>query len=213
MRLGTATVGCRWSCRRPPAGVERARTTHRRHWLPKRFAVTSILRIFLKSELMKSLILLAMFTLSLAAPTQDDRTISPADLAVQVLSEGATSLDPKDMLVWVDLPRSVKKGDSLTLRITVENAGEATEFNLQSVDLDGSFLIGFRIESVTPTPAETDDSFNVLTLEYPLKIAAGETVDFVLEMIAIETGVHIGEASIWNEENFVSRYVQCKVFE
>ncbi len=95
----------------------------------------------------------------------------------------------------------------------MENARNTGDFNLESVDLDGSFLRAFRIEAVTPKPVAADDSFNSLTLEYPMKIAAGEKVEFILEMTAVETGVFIGEVSIWDEEDFLSRYVQCKVID
>lgn len=144
---------------------------------------------------------------------QDIESMDPADLAVKALTERTGFLDPGEMLAWVELPRSVKKGDRVTLKISVENVRENGDFNLESVDLDGSFLSGFRIESISPSPAEVDDSFSTLTMEYPMKIAAGKTVDFVLEMIAIEAGVYVGEISIWNEENFLSRCVQCKVDE
>jgi hypothetical protein len=140
-------------------------------------------------------------------------SMDPADLAVKALTEGTGFLDPSEMLAWVELPRSVKKGERVTLKISVENARENGDYNLQSVDLDRSFLSGFRIESVAPSPAEVDDSFSTLTMEYAMKIAAGETVDFVFEMTAIEAGVYIGEVNIWDEENFLSRYVQCKVIE
>jgi len=161
----------------------------------------------------KSLLVLVLFAVSLPVLGQENESVDPVDLLVQLLNDGATSLDPKEMLAWVDLPRSVKKGDSLTLRISVENARNSDDFNLESVDLDGSFLRAFRIESIAPTPVETDDSFNSLTLEYQIKIAAGEIVEFVLEMTAVETGVYIGEVSIWDEEDFLSRYIQCKVID
>lgn len=166
-----------------------------------------------QGELLRLVIFFALLGLSVPANAQDIASMDPADLAVKALTEDAEFLDPGEILAWVELPRSVKKGDRLTLRVSVENARETSNFDLASVDLDGSFLKGFRIESITPSPNETDDSFNTLSLEYPMRIAAGETVDFVLEMIAVEVGVYIGEVSIWNEENFLSRYVQCKVAE
>jgi hypothetical protein len=162
---------------------------------------------------MKLLILLALLGMFAPLKAQDIESMDPADLAVKALTEGTGFLDPSEMLAWVELPRSVKKGDQVTLKISVENARENSDFILESVDLDGSFLSGFRIESITPSPAEVDDSFNTLTMEYPMKIAAGETVDFVLEMTAIAAGVYVGEVSIWDEEDFLSRYVQCKVVE
>lgn len=162
---------------------------------------------------MKSLIVLLLLAVSWPVVAQDKEQVDAVDLAIQVLNEGVTSLDPSDMLAWIDLPRSVKKGNSITLTITVENARDTGDFKLESVDIDGSFLRGFRIESVTPVPVESDASFNSLTLEYPKIIAAGETLEFVIEMIAVEPGVYIGEASIWDEEEFLSRYVQCKITE
>jgi hypothetical protein len=139
--------------------------------------------------------------------------MDPADLAVKALTDGTGFLGPSEMLAWVELPRSVKNGDRVTLRISVENAREDSAFNLESLDLDGSFLNGFRIESIVPPPSEVDDSLGSLTLEYPMIIGAGDTVDFILEMVASEAGVFIGEVSIWDNENFLSRYIQCKVID
>lgn len=162
---------------------------------------------------MKSLIVLAFVVVSSPIMAQDEQLVDPADVAAQVLNEGATSLDPSDILTWIDLPRSVKQGDSFALTITVENGRKTGDFSLESIDIDGSFLQGFRIESVTPSPVDTDNSFNSLTLEYLKEIAPGETSEFVIEMIAVEPGVYIGEASIWDEKDFLSRYVHCKVVE
>ena len=139
--------------------------------------------------------------------------MDPADLAAKALTEGAGFLDPSEMLTWVELPRSVTKGDSVKLRISVENARETGHFELASVDLDTSFLKGFEIISIAPEPIEIDDSYGTLTLDYPMSIKAGQTIDFVLELVAVETGVFIGEVSIWNDENFLSRYIQCKVVD
>ncbi len=139
--------------------------------------------------------------------------MDPADFAVKALEEGTGFLDPSEILAWVELPRSVKKGDKVTLKISVENARKNSDFNLESLDFDGDFLNGFRIESIEPSPSEVDDSLNTLTLEYPMSIAASETVDFVFEMVAVEAGVFIGEVSIWDDENFLSRYIQCKVVD
>ena len=162
---------------------------------------------------MKTSIVIVLLAAPWPVAAQDSVTTDPAALAVKVLNEGVTSLDPSDMLAWVELPRSVKKGDSLTLTITVENARKAGDFDLESVDIDGSFLRGFRIESVRPPSDETDDSFDTLTLEYSKAIGPGESLEFVIEMTAVEPGIYIGEVSIWDEEDFLSRYVQCKVLE
>ena len=118
-----------------------------------------------------------------------------------------------NMLTWVEFPRSISVGDTATLIITVENARETGAFNLESVDVGAGFLKGFEIESVTPKPAESDDSGDYLELTYPMTIAAGDSVEFALELIAIEAGVYIGEIDIWNDDDFLSRYVQCKVVE
>ncbi len=162
---------------------------------------------------MRHLVVAALLSLSLPINAQDAESMDPADLAAKALTEGTIFLDPSEILAWVALPRSVKKGDRITLRVSVENGRKSGDFNIESVDLDWSFLAGFQVESVTPSPDEIDDSLGTMTLEYSMKIAAGETADFVLELIAKEVGIHIGEVSIWDEENFLSRYVQCKVVE
>ncbi len=162
---------------------------------------------------MRSLLALIALAMSPAVTADDKEAVDPAELAIQVLNEGVASLGPDDILAWVDLPRSVRKGAKFDLTITVENARDADDFTLESIDLDWSFLKGFKIETVSPNPTEVDDSFGTLTLEYPVIIGPDAEAEFTIGMVAVEPGVYIGEATVWHEEEFLYRHVQCKVVE
>ncbi len=162
---------------------------------------------------MRLLIFFALLGLSATLEAEDVSAMDPTDHAIKALKEGLTYLDPSNMLAWVELPRSAKKGDRISLKLSLQNARQSNNFNLASVDLDVSFLDGFRVVSIAPSPEAMEDSLGMLTMEYPITIGPGETVDFVLELVAIKAGVYVGEVSFWDGEEFLSRYVQCKIVE
>lgn len=136
-----------------------------------------------------------------------------SELAMQVLSEGITSLDPIAIMAWVEMERSTTVGETVILRITVENGRAQDVFELESIDLGGNFGKGFEFISVKPEPTETDTMFGDLTLDYPLVIEPGVQLDFEVALLAKNTGVFIGEVDIWEGDKFLSRVAQCKVVE
>ena len=135
------------------------------------------------------------------------------ELAVQVLVEGITSLDPVAIMAWVEMERSTSVGETVILKITVENGRDQDVFELESIDLGGSFGKGFEIISIKPKPTATDTMFGELTLEYPLNVEPGEHLSFEIALLATKSGVFIGEVDIWEGDKVLTRVAQCKVVD
>jgi hypothetical protein len=164
---------------------------------------------------MPSLFLLFAMLLSgpaLAEDLEADKQAA-AELAVQVLNEGMSSLGPVDILAWADMPRNATVNETVLLKITVENARTDASFNLESIDLGGNFGKGFDIKAVRPKPKEMDSMLNTLTLDYSISIAPRERAVFELELTAKKAGVYIGDVDIWEGEEFLTRMAQCRIDE
>jgi hypothetical protein len=118
------------------------------------------------------------------------------------------------IFAWVDIPRSVQVGDAVTLKVTVENVRDSEDFDLDCVILEGDFLGAFRLESMKPQPAETEEYSDELYLMYPMKIAPGDSVVFAFELVAVKAGVYTDAIYIDGEtESDLHRWVQIKVVE
>jgi len=114
-------------------------------------------------------------------------------------------------MAWADMPRRATLGETIVLNISVENGREAEAFELESLDIGGNFGKGFELVAVEPKPSGIDTMLNTLTLEYPIVVAAGEKIDFKLELRATNVGVFIGEIDLWEGDTVLTRYAQCKV--
>ncbi len=143
--------------------------------------------------------------------SQEPANKSADELAIQVLEEGITSLDPVAILAWVEMERSTSIGKIVTLHITVENGRDQDIFELESIDLAGNLGKGFEVISIKPKPTATDAIFGELSLEYPLYIEPGEEIRFELELLAKNAGIFIGEVDIWEGDKVLTRVAQCKV--
>ena len=86
-------------------------------------------------------------------------------------------------------------------------------FELETVDLDWSFLDGFEVKSVRPDALETDNSLGTLELTYSMKLGPGSETRYTLSLVATRVGVFVGEISVWDDKQFLSRFVQCEVVE
>ena len=164
---------------------------------------------------MPSLFLLFAMLFSWPALAEDSEAgkQAAAELAVQVLTEGMSSLDPVDILAWADMPQSATVSETVVLKITIENGRSDDPFDLESIDLSGNFGKGFDIKAVRPKPTDMDSMLNTLSLEYSSPISPGHRAVFELELIAKKPGIYIGEVDIWEGEEFLTRMAQCKVTE
>jgi len=161
---------------------------------------------------MKSIcIVLATVFLFNAAVAEESDKPGANELAIQALTEGVSSFDPAAIMAWADMPRRATLGETIVLNISVENGREAEAFELESLDIGGNFGKGFELVAVEPKPTGIDTMLNTLTLEYPIVVAAGEKIDFKLELRATNVGVFIGEVDLWEGDTVLTRYAQCKV--
>lgn len=124
--------------------------------------------------------------------------------------------EPKDILVWVDLPKESRKGDAVLLKVLVKNARAKQAFTFDSIDLQDEFLEGFGFVKATPEPDETDHrSEGFLELEYDITLAPGDSQLFKFELKPKKTGVFIGDVDVWEAEEeddeCVSRAAQIEI--
>ena len=119
--------------------------------------------------------------------------------------------DPAQIMMWVEIPRSVTKGEVVSMRITIENARDTDVFKLSSIFLESSFISGFKTLELSPEPRNKSKSLGDLTLEYPIDIPAGEARDFEIRLRAKGVGVYIGDVDIYEGEQFLTRAAQIRV--
>ena len=126
--------------------------------------------------------------------------------------------EPKNILVWADVPPALRKGDEVDLLITVKNAREEEEFEMESLDIGDGFLEGFKLEDIEPSPDDRDHSEGSLTLVYDRVFDPGETAKFRVRLKAKKPGVYIGEVDVWDADDSdelqcVSRHAQTEIDE
>jgi hypothetical protein len=123
--------------------------------------------------------------------------------------------EPKDIRVWVDMPKESRKGDSVLLKVLVKNARAKQAFTFDSVDLQDEFLKGFGFVGATPEPDDSDPSEGFLTLEYDITLAPGDSQLFKFELKPKKSGVFIGDVDVWEaeeeEDECVSRAAQIEI--
>ena len=123
--------------------------------------------------------------------------------------------EPKDILVWIDLPKESRKGDSVLVKVLVKNARAKQAFTFDSVDLQDAFLDGFKFVKAVPEPDDTDPSEGFLTLEYDITLAPGDSQLFKLELAPKKPGVFIGDVDVWEadeeDDECVSRAAQIEI--
>ncbi len=131
--------------------------------------------------------------------------------ALEALEDVEIPDDPENVLAWVVAPRSMEKGDSGSVTITIENARSDRAFQLRFIDISDEFLRGIKILSVDPKPRHQDHSFGTLTLEYPIDIAPNGTHRFEIKFRAKKKGIFVGDIDIYEGEQFLTRAVQSRV--
>jgi len=116
------------------------------------------------------------------------------------LSEKSESYDgPEDILLWVSAPVQTTVGERVTLMITVENARRAKPFHLEEIDIAGSYLNGFAIVDVQPTPEEESDDGDQ-TLSYRMVIPPQSSQRFYITLKSVVGGVFIGDVDVYGSD-------------
>lgn len=125
---------------------------------------------------------------------------------------GVDDLDaPQEILAWVELPRTVALGDSVTLRLTVFNARAQGAFQVTSVDIGDGFLDGFNVLAVNPAPQSREHSLGVLALALSTDIAPGADWSVEIRLQPRRVGVFVGDIDIWAGGRFLTRVAQLQV--
>ncbi|MBX3437779.1 MAG: hypothetical protein KF861_09830 [Planctomycetaceae bacterium] len=121
--------------------------------------------------------------------------------------------DPEAVMAWVELPRTAKVGDEMTLTIEIENGRAEKPLRLSGLEVEETFLEGFTLVSVAPEPRQQGRSFGYLSLEYPVDIAAGKSVKYELKLQAKEPGIYIGDVDVHEGKRWLSRAAQIRITE
>ena len=99
----------------------------------------------------------------------------------------------------ISAPVEVAVGDEFEMTVTVTNPNDAT-VTLDSIDIYYSFLDGFQVVSVSPSPGDTTD-FEMLDFrswDFGNTIAPGDELDIVYKLRAIQPGHYSGDVDICN---------------
>jgi hypothetical protein len=110
---------------------------------------------------------------------------------------GVSRRDPQAIMVWVSVPSDVVAGEPLTLTITVENRRRSTPFDLDSIDIERTYLRGFTLKSVEPAPTELDSDDECVSLEYTLELPPRSRQRFHVELVAETPGIFVGDVDVW----------------
>ena len=163
------------------------------------------------SRLATGLAVMVLASIPLPSIAQDVDELTQALEALKAL-EGVEGLeDPENVMAWVSVPRSASKGESIVLRVEIENARPDRDLRLTGLEIGDEFLSGFKIVGYAPEPRNKDHSLGSLSLEYPIDIPPGEAREFTIKLRAKKAGVYIGDVDIMEGENFLTRVAQTRV--
>ena len=108
--------------------------------------------------------------------------------------------DPDGILLWVSVPRDALVGERITLTITIENTRQGAAFYLEDIDVAGSYVKGFSIMDVQPTPLDRYVIDGDMTLEYHRQIPAGSSQQVYIDLKPETRGVYSGDVDVWGTE-------------
>ena len=140
-------------------------------------------------------------------PVQDFNSVE-----AEIVVEEATT-DNLIMDASLSAPKSVELGEVFDLELILSNP-YSSEATLNSVDLDHTFLKGFEVISVSPSP-ESDKSYDSLgfhTWYYRNTYAPGDALNIVYKLRATSVGEFKGDFDICNsDQDFKSVTVEIEV--
>lgn len=133
------------------------------------------------------------------------------NIAAKVLHEGLNALEPKDIFVWAEMPKSVKLNSNVILKVEIQNLRTNKSFDVESIDLGANLGQGFELRKVTPKPIELDTVLGEMTAEYKFSVAPGQTKQVIFEFVAVKEGVYKGDIDVWEGDNMLTRAAQCRI--
>jgi hypothetical protein len=131
--------------------------------------------------------------------------------ALEILEGEGVLDDPQDVMAWISMPRQLKRKGSAKLEVFVLNGRADDTFRMSQIDIADEFLSGFEILDISPSPRQKDHSMGVLSLEYPLDMAPGESWRLTISLRAKRRGVYIGDIDVLEEESVLTRAAQAQV--
>jgi hypothetical protein len=112
----------------------------------------------------------------------------------------------------VSVPAQVSVGDTVSMVVAATNAHSGA-IVLDSIDVDESFLEGFRVERVQPNPTETMSVFGMRTWSFGKEVGIGETVEVHFTLKAVVAGHFSGDIDVCNPNQNFSTAVADVVVE
>jgi len=171
--------------------------------------------------MIKQLLLVFLICLTVAASTptrvtaQEDLSLNLNFQEVAVLEQVeavAPEDPPEEIMAWVEMPRSVLEGETVVLRITVENGYLKREYRMSTVEIYDDFLNGFKVISIVPEPRHKDDSYGTLELEYPIDLSPREDWELEITLQADKAGVWVGDVDVYAGDHMLTRIAQARVY-
>ncbi|HYC71146.1 MAG TPA: hypothetical protein VEB66_08075 [Opitutaceae bacterium] len=125
------------------------------------------------------------------------------------------AVDPPDITAVVSAPAEVKVGEAFDLEVVVTNRRAKGAMALSDIDVGESYLAGFKLASVEPTPKSSmhvpiDES---RSFTFSVGIPAGESRTFVFRLQAETAGLHAGDVDVCEGLRFLTKSAQTRVLE
>lgn len=99
----------------------------------------------------------------------------------------------------LDVPQQVKQGDIVRMKVLTFNPNKRS-ITLDSIDIDDSFMAGFQVVRVEPTPKDTL-RLGILrqrSWEFGAMVPPGTGLDVTFELQAVAEGRWIGQVDVCN---------------
>lgn len=130
-----------------------------------------------------------------------------------VLFVAHVAKDPEGMSLRVDMPPTVKRGDTVNLVVTVINERKGSPLVIESIDIGDEFLKGFTVLSCEPsfsssTKVPIDESHSYV---FKQEIAVGATNTFAFKLQARRTGQFSDELDVCEGMRFLTMIVETQV--
>jgi hypothetical protein len=121
---------------------------------------------------------------------------------------------PKDVVVEVDVPISVKKGDEFAMLATIKNTASKQQ-KLVSLDIGDAYLNGIAILRTDPDHREAFHVplDNTMSYVFNIPVPAGKHVEVGFQAKAIAQGDYMSEIDfcINSDSSFLSRSIRTIV--
>lgn len=95
------------------------------------------------------------------------------------------------------LPDHAGVGDEVIMTVTITNS-HPEAIVLDSIDVDDSFLEGFRVVNIVPEPKDTMHVFGRRSWDFTRKVAVADSWDIQFNLKAVSAGHWSGDVDLCN---------------